>query len=558
MTSSFLVDAAVEYFLLPLVLLGLVTLWLLRGPRSAGLRFAFGAPWGLIALFVVIGGVMGSLHYFAYRTAYHDLGIYDQRFWSLSQLDVRASITGFLERFGHFSPILTLHMMVYRLYAHALVLIWLQVIAVGAGAYPVYRLAQRHLGDRAALAFAVTYLLYPSVAFTVLLDFHPDHMVLPLLLFGFYALDRGSALTALFLALLVVLVKEQMVLTAMAFGVYVVIVTRRYLLGLGLLVSGLAAFALVIEPRYGGVLRTEIGTLSYGYLGSTVPDILRTIALSPTTWLFEAVKLPKLHFVFLMLAPLAFLPLFAPSVLLVAVPGFALALLSQLGARYQIWAQYVNVMIPPLFVAAILGYERLRSASVWNRPRGLLRHRDRLMTSWLLGMAIYFNVLLSPSPISTTFWLGWSGLPAQTRWPAGAVAPLRPGEWFAWSEWVRWPLHWTAYVVGTREREIWEMLHRHVPSSPAVSVSAQNNLNSSYLAHRAAYVVFPTPADYFVIDTRRPLWVLGAAIDTDAYMAEVASLRLRRALIYEADGLMIFGPTLPDARSLAATERAVR
>jgi uncharacterized membrane protein len=547
MTSSFIVSLAVQYLLLPLALLGLATPWLLRAARPSRPGIPFRSPWGLMTSFVLIGGVMGSLRYFAYRTAYFDLGTYDQRIWSLSQLDVMASLARLVEGFGHFSPVLTPHVMVYRLYADALVLIWLQVIAVAAGAYPVYRLAERHLGERAALAFAAAYLLYPSVVFTVLLDFHPDHLVLPLLLFAFYALDRGSASTALGLALLVVLVKEPMVLTAMAFGVYVVMVRRRYLLGLALLVSGLAAFALVIVPRYGGVFRAEIGAMSYGYLGSTIGEVLRTVVLSPGTWLAEATKLPKLHFLFLMLAPLALLPLLAPSALLVAVPGFALALLSQWSPRHQIWTQYVNPMIPPLFVAAILGYQRLLRASLWARLGGLSRHRERLMTGWLLGTAVYFNVLLSPSPMSTTFWLGFSGLPSQTRWPPGALAPLRTEEWSAWSQWVRWPLHWTAYVVGAREREIRESLRRYVPSSPAVSVSLQNNLNSSYLAHRAQCVVFPAPADYVVLDTQRPLWLL-AGIDTKAYMAEVASLRLRRPLVHAADGLLIFGPTPPDAR----------
>jgi uncharacterized membrane protein len=558
MTLAFITTAVLQYFLLPLVLLGLVTPWLVRESPSANPRFARHGPWLLMALFVLIAGVMASLRYFAYRTAYHDLGIYDQRFWSLSQAGFFASITGFLQEFGHFSPLLTLHATLYRLYPDALVLIWLQVVVVAAGVYPVYRLAECHLGERAALAFATAYLLCPSVWYAVLMDFHPDHLVLPLLLFGFYALDRGWAITALCLALLIVFVKEQMGLTAIAFGAYAVIVMRRYLLGLVLLVGGLAVFVLVIEPRYGGVLRTEIGTLSYGYLGSTVPEILRTIVLSPKTWLLEAVKPPKLHFLFLMLAPLMFLPLFAPAVLLVAVPGFALALLSQVGARYQIWSQYVNVLIPTLLVAAIFGYERLLAAPSWERSRVLSRHRERLLTGWLLASTVYFNVLLSPSPISTTFWLGWSGLPAQTRWPPGAFAPVRPGEWYTRSEWVRWPLHWTAYVVGAREREIREALHRYVPADPGASVSAQNNLNSSYLAHRFRYVVFPTPADYVVVDARRPQWASGGTLDTEAFMAEIASLRRQRELLHGADGLMIFGPAPPAAPPGAATERTPR
>jgi uncharacterized membrane protein len=539
MTVSFVVHIVLQYVLLPLVLLALATPWLLRaaGPPSLGARVV----WGLIAAFSAIYGSMGSLRYLAYRTPFHDLGAYDQRIWSLSRLDPLSAVTRFVEMFGHFSPILTPHAMVYRIYPSALVLIWLQVIAVALGAYAVYRLAERHLGTRPALAFAAAYLLYPSVVFTVLHDFHPDHLAIPLLLFAFDALDRGLLRRALLLTLLLLLVKETMAPTAMAFGLYALFVTGRRRLGLALLAGGLAAFALVIVPMYGGVFRREIGAMSYGYLGSTISEILRTIVLSPGTWLAEATKLPKLQFLYLMLAPVALLSLLAPSALLVAVPGLALSMLSQWSPRHQIWTQYVNPIVPPVFVAAILGYARLLEARLWPRLAAGMAGRDRLLAGWLLVAAVYFNVLLSPSPISTTFWLGWVGLPAQTRWPAGALAPVRTGEWLSYSEWVRWPLHWTAYVVGERERRIREALRRHVPATAEISVSAQNNLNSSHLAHRRQYTMFPGGGDYIVVDTRRPSWVY-AGIDADAYAAALAAVRRARPLVHAEDGLLIFGP----------------
>ncbi len=347
------------------------------------------------------------------------------------------------------------------------------------------------------------------------------------------------------LTLLIFLVKESMVPTVIAFGFYTLVVRRQHRLGAGLLIGSVAAFTLVIVPMYGGVFQAGSVTESYGYLGTSIGDILRTILLSPATWLVEAAKFPKLHFLFLMLAPLALLPLLAPSALLVAVPGFALAMLSQWSPRYQLWTQYVNPVIPPLFVAAILGYKRLVNASLGRRLGYGGAGRDRLMAGWLLGVAVYFNVLLSPSPISTTFWLGSAGIPAQTRWPAGALAPVRSNEWLPYAEWVRWPLHWTAYVVGERERHIREALRRYVPASPAVSVSTQNNLNSSHLAHRIQYSMFPGSGDYIVLDTNRPLWVY-PGIDADAYAAELASVRRTRPLVHAEDGLLIFGPK-PDA-----------
>jgi uncharacterized membrane protein len=537
-TASFVLQIVLQYVLVPGALLAAATLCLRR--PSAPSRLPRWLAWVLIGTFVVTGGVMGWLRYLSYHTAYFDLGTYDQRIWWLSRMDLLSTLGSLLPELGHFSPVLLPHVLIFKLHASALVLIWLQVVAVAAGAYPVYRLAERRLGTRPALAFAAAYLLYPPVWFTVLHDFHPDHLVLPLLLFAFDALDRGRTGAALLLTFLVGLVKETMVLTAVAFGLYALLGRRRLRVWHLVMLGGLVVFALVILAVYGDVVRQPMGAASYGYLGGNLREIVRTLFLAPATWMVEATRFPKLHFLFVMLAPLALLPLLAPGVLAVAVPALALALLSQWGPRYQIWAQYVNPVVPPLVVAAILGYQRVLTSSLARRLAPDPAARERWLTGCLIAAAVYFNVLLSPSPISTTFWLGWAGLPAQTRWPPGALAPVRSATWLAHAEWVRWPLHRTAYVVGERERRIRDALSR-IPADPDVSVSAQNNLNSSHLAHRRLYKMFPWEADYIAVDTRRPPWVY-PDIDPEAYAAAVADFRRRRPLLHDADGLLIFGP----------------
>jgi uncharacterized membrane protein len=113
---------------------------------------------------------------------------------------------------------------------------------------------------------------------------------------------------------------------------------------------------------------------------------------------------PKLKFLFLMLAPLMFLPVLAPRALLVALPGLGMALLSRHPHRYQIWTQYVAPLIPPLFVASVCGGQRLAACI----PRGTARWRrmGTVLPLWMIGAALYFNVVFSPSPLSTVFWLG--------------------------------------------------------------------------------------------------------------------------------------------------------
>ena len=66
-----------------------------------------------------------------------------------------------------------------------------QAVAVALGALPVYWLARKHLGsERAALGFALAYLLYPPTQWLTLNEFHPVALACPLLLFAFWYLDE--------------------------------------------------------------------------------------------------------------------------------------------------------------------------------------------------------------------------------------------------------------------------------------------------------------------------------------------------------------------------------
>jgi uncharacterized membrane protein len=512
---GFSVGVIVRYVLLPTVVLGLITLWQLRrgrpGPSESSGEDR--AVWWLIAAFVVVYVTMSVLRYLAYRTTIQDLGVYDQRIWALSNVWPFPTPARIVATFGHFSPIVALHVLAYKVYPSAVVLLGLQIVAVGLGAYPVYHLARPRLGRETARALAASYLLYPSVVFTVLFDFHPDHLIIPLLLFAFYFLELKNLWGVGLAGLAMLLVKESLVPTVAAFGVYALLVTRRYLLGALFALGSVAFLWFLIMPWYPGLFAGAAGGESYGYLGASLPEIVKTFVTSPGVWLPEIAEVPKLKFLFLMLAPLLFLPLLAPVPLLVALPGLLMALLSRHPHRYQIWAQYVAPLIPPLFVATVWGFQRLGRRLESPRWRKI----GALLPWWMIGTAVYFNVVFSPSPLSTAFWMG------------------QP-------EWLRWPYHFRAYLVTSRERELRAALERLVPADAAVA--SQNNINSSPLAHRAVYVQFPSPGAFVVVDTKRPMFVFDR-VDPKEFLDSVERFRRERPTVYESDGVLIFGPSLP-------------
>jgi uncharacterized membrane protein len=106
----------------------------------------------------------------------------------------------------------------------------------------------------------------------------------------------------------------------------------------------------------------------YAYLGSSLGEVLLNIVVRPWRWIAVAATGGKLVYLLVMLVSLGFLPLFAPRVLLAAVPGLAMNLLSIDPALINFRSQYQSFVLPFLMLAAIDGYARIRD---WRRAPAL-------------------------------------------------------------------------------------------------------------------------------------------------------------------------------------------
>ena len=124
------------------------------------------------------------------------------------------------------------------------------------------------------------------------------------------------------------------------------------------------------------------------------------------------------------------------------------------------------------------------------------------------------NIVLSPSPISYTFWSGRS-----------------------------LNFSYKVYLPENRNNMIKDNVQKYIPANPGISVASQNSFNYGYLAKRDKYKPFPDDfmnVDYIVIDLKRPLYVLDR-IDKEKFMEKFDFARKKRKLIYEYDGFYILG-----------------
>ncbi len=445
------------------------------------------------------------LRYTSLHSSAFDMGSCDNKIWrisvaSLSEIPLEVSL-------GHFQPILILHALVYKLIASPVIILALQATLMVSGVIPVYRLAQKHL-CKPLLVFLMTtiYLLYPPVEFNATLDFHPDHIYVPLVLWAFYFCEKGDYWKGILLVGLGGMAKEPLLLGTAFFGLYLILSKKRYLEGTLMFITFVLIFfiiAFLLPPYIDKVSPFEHGVSPF------VDTLYKKSSLRPHLLLETLLvwKVRKLLFVYLMLGPMMFLPLldwkrFMPAVPLIAIPFMSTSILHSSAD-----SQYSAGIIAPASVALIFTIR-------WLKERYGTKYA-KASASFVLVMTLTFNIANSPSMLSVNFW--------------------KAGCSEIW--------HRSAFTRGKHENIIEQTIYR-IPADPTVSVSSQGNINHARLAHRYEYRLFPDrweDVDYIILDTKRPLMV-GDSVDKEMYYEVLQNIENNPhfKLEFEQDGVLLY------------------
>jgi uncharacterized membrane protein len=353
-----------------LILLGLV---------SARLALAPVAVPALDPRRVVIGGVVAySLlfsfvtvtRHFTFQTHALDLGYYVQLVWNIaSGHGAYVSLPPMHAWGDHLSPIVYLFVPAFWLAPGPVVLLVAQSVALALGAVPVFLLAQRRLGDaRPAAAFAVLYLLNPSLHGINVRDFHAAALAIPLLLTALYCAEVSRPGWFTVAAAAAMLCREDAALPVLGIGAWLCLAHRRWRWGIATAV--LALTVLVVDVRY--VIPSFRGEhyphlARYARFGSSLGEIVLSPILHPFRVLGTLASGTRPLYLLALVAPLAFLPLLALRDVIGALPALAQNLFSSDPILFHHRTQYQSFVLPFLMLAAIGGYARLarRSPGQW-------------------------------------------------------------------------------------------------------------------------------------------------------------------------------------------------
>ena len=334
---------------------------------------AFGAS---VALYLIVFGGLSLLAHWTFHSGNDtDLGQYSQMVWNslhgrLYTLSLIPDLPLFLGK--SFTPIVATWVPLYAVLPDPAVLLVLQTLALGVSAVPIYWLARRQVGAVLAFALGVAFLLSPIVQYINLTNFHEIAFApLVLSLATFFLLRRRYVPLVACLSV-AWLIKEELAFVTVGFGVLIILLHRRYLVGAALASWGALLGIVLLQyviPFFHGAAPGAFyyfsggqlagGESRYGYLGRSLPEIFTTVLTRPQVVWAQVVIPEKITYLVRLFAPLAFAPLLGGELLILAAPTLAYTLLSSYVWQYSLRTAYPAPLIVFLFFAASAGLARL-------------------------------------------------------------------------------------------------------------------------------------------------------------------------------------------------------
>lgn len=469
-------------------------------------------------LFVLVFFTLEYMQYQSLRVPHGDSGMYEEHLWNLwngkgfrSQIDDGRLFLG--EHFQFFHVFL---MPIYLLHPSLPILNLCEVIALASGALAVFLLARQMNVPSVAWPLALGYLLYFPVQYLTLESswktFRPETFGSPLLLWALYAIESNRRIAAAALLLFSFTAKEDYAITAAAIGVWILLrgimgVThsrnetsdeqssrsikvdsrRDVVTGISLAV-GSTVFLLWVLLWFIPYFRGGVPhyTAYFHDLGHSPIEVARSLIERPKL-LWERLATPRNGaFLFWMMLPLGFLPLFSPARFAVAVPTFGYLMLSSLDALAQPWFHFHGPLIPVLFWATI----------------GAIRNLKGTSSSSFLGWFVCLLCLITGiqegrSPLSWKFWDPIYASPMKDWRGEKLFEPM--GDYWR-----------SVYLPDERANSFAEVLRVVRPSE---RVAATDYIRSRFTHHAAAFE-YPTlkrhisidDVDVIVIDRKEGWW----------------------------------------------------
>ncbi|GAC1361968.1 MAG: hypothetical protein NVSMB44_16540 [Ktedonobacteraceae bacterium] len=511
----------------------------------------------LTTLFVAALAALFSSYFIFYLTTLHnaylthaeDFGIMDQALWTSShgQLlhqticnilsDTNCAGSAGISRFAlHFEPILFILLLSYAIAPDPKILLVVQIVVVGCGAFPAFWLARLRLrSEWAGVVIAVFYLLYPALQLAVIDAFHAVTFTSAFLLFLLYFMYTRRTGWLFVFAILAMACKEEIPAVVALCGLWSLVFQHRWRSGLELIALAFLWLGVALcvmhaaSPTGQSLLATRYSPAGQGF-AAFVPLLL----VHPRTILSEHVLEPThLMYVRTLLAPTGYIVLLVPWVLCLAIPSLALNLLSSNKQMYSGLFQYNAEIVPILIFAQIEAMVLILAAS-----RLVLRHVRRRCVAARGAMLLPARFPLAAPvprwhvPGHAVLLMSMLCVLAFTMYRADVARGVMPfSSGFSWPQ-------------ASSHTRLASSFLQLIP--PTASVSAQSAL-VPHVSQRRAIFLFPyqdTQVDYVFLDVTSEVYPFWSSLD---YIREAKRVVLsgNYGILAARDGYILLKRGLP-------------
>jgi uncharacterized membrane protein len=286
----------------------------------------------------------------------------------------------------------------YFIFSGPETLLVLQTIIVALGAIPIYMLSKLILRSKyLGIILAFVYLMYPPLQRANLFDFHPVMLSTTFLLFMFYFFTVKKYWLSIIFFILSIFSKEQIPLTTGAFSLLMAVFAYQNHERKKLFFSSIIFFASIlwfimsiwlITPFFRGGQHFALSR--YKSLGDGPIGIIKNVLTNPGSYINLIFNVSNFNYLFLLLSPLAFISLFSPTYLLMALPEFMINFLSSHSQMRGINNHYAAVIIPFVFISAIFGIKEILRKKILDEQKiSILLITCVLIMSYYKGLLPY-------------------------------------------------------------------------------------------------------------------------------------------------------------------------
>ncbi len=321
-----------------------------------------------IFAYIFYFGLISWIKFFSYGFHDFDLAVHALSMWNIAHGSIYNSILGVPFLGNHVNLILFLIYPLYAIFQHPLTILFLQTLALGLGALPLYFLARRMLGVNWGLLVALSYLFYPPLAYTNLFEFHPPALATFFLLMSIYYFESASFAKFMLFAGLSMFCQENVPLAVFMLGL-LAFIRRRSLKWIIVPMVVSAVYFMVVILAMSAFNNNTIQFFSlYNSLGQTPREAILNILTHPGIIIKILFRKECFVYILQLFSPVLFLSFLAPLSLIPALPFFFQHMLSSRNTELSIFYHYSAEIIPFVYLSLIYGIKKALDNKLFSRP----------------------------------------------------------------------------------------------------------------------------------------------------------------------------------------------